>query len=1122
MAFEWVAGLFQADNQTTRGLSGGSAQSVALDDSNPYYNYRLRRHRAEGDLAADPGLLWYTSPYVKRRTGLGTHVAAELGDGTANYTDVLVIMNREDYHRSGADWQYNAVRTLQQEFDNFCRRENFGRLHGHRPLGVRILEDGSPSVGGHHLALGRGEFITGLLPNLYTGPVRGSYPVIGVYVNLPGVWEGYEEVGRLYNDQILFTIGNHWLDNFCHPSLKEAALYRLRQYPDGTFVHIVNPDLQDQYQVTSTNQGGASVLTLATRMGQPLAYMVLAVIDPPGAQSQNELPPVQAQPSPVAASHPNIHMPAAPAQPAYGAPYGQPGQPGLPPAQPGLPPGQPMHASPAHPGVPGHGVPGHPGMHPAAHPPQQPMAQPPGGYGHAPYGQPAAPVGPAAYPHHHPSNGVPSIAPPMMVEEQAPRMPPRAPSNRVGGRTIIPDAPSERIFTLQERGALLQKVHFSAFMQGYDVFLGSRGELGTHVENPAATFQVRKRSVSLVAHVEGVVVGGRQVPAGIDVPVDGDVRIDIAGEQLEYRDLRGISADGWPYVGEIRRPASSTYMLWGEDYQVGRSRECRVVLPDEPRNDNIHWKPSVAEGATIRARTGEIPKTRFYTDSIMVASEHATVDLRAETPHLVCNARHCYIYVRRGDEVMALYPATSAQEPKETGLLPGDEILIGNCLFHVGFTPSEEGVVPAPAPRIDLRSDSLAGVVDDPYIPDLDADSDELPPPAVLPEPGPVEVLQMPAEGDAPLDNGVDHSMLVQIEPPDEGDDESTSPGMVLPREGAAWDEGGWDEAPPGAIPRDDTDLSMEGALRTSGDVGGWDGEDWADEDSSPGQPAPDFIADAATELVPSNGAGVPTPFPEMEDPLPPIGEEIQFERTDEVRAARRTLPREVLFVDDAEAQFELGRPLHVILAGWMVNGEVLCGNHQAADLVIPENRIEAEQSFEPVDYFRLRVRGRKGHLSLVADHEVLIDGERPTEMEYEHPDDRVIDVIRRDDAGEEDFTVRLRITEDAALPDPRARFVAMDFNDPLAAALVTRGLPQGQPRTVDLEGIRMTLTYADNRITVSDYLASYRRGAVYRSFFVQKHGGRFKTAPEDGASFDVEPGDRLIVGHSVFLLRQE
>ncbi|MCA9492877.1 MAG: hypothetical protein KC621_23255, partial [Myxococcales bacterium] len=570
MAFEWVAGLFQSDNQQTRGLSGDQAHTVALDDSNPYYNFRLRRHKAEGDLITDPGLLWYTSPYVKRRSGLGTHVSAEVGEGTtATYTDVLLILSREDFARAGGDWQQGSMRALQQEFDNFCRRENFNRLHAHRPLGVRILEDGSEAMGGQTLGLQRGEFITGILPNLYTGPVRGSYPVIGVHLNLPGVWDGYQEVGRLYNDQILFTLGNHWLDNFSHPSLQQAALYRLRQYPDGSFVHVVNPDLQDQYQVTSTNQGGASVLTLATRAGVPLAYMVLAVIDPPSARPSGRTGSPSMTPTPAPSAVPT-------------APHQRPGRPDI--------------------------------KVPAAPQPQANRA--PGG-----------------------GVGVPSIAPPMLLDEGS------MGGGGLGGKTIIPDMPMERVFTLQERGALLQKVHFSNFMLGYDVYLGARGELGTHVENPAATFQVRRRSVSLVAHADNVIVGGRPVPSGVEVPIEGDVKIEVAGQKLEYRDLRGLQVDGWPYVGEIQRPASSTYMVWGEDYQIGRSRECRLVLPDEPRNDNIHWKPSVGDGATIRARTGEIPKSRFYTDSIMVASEHSGIDLRGEVPKAVCTARHCYVYV---------------------------------------------------------------------------------------------------------------------------------------------------------------------------------------------------------------------------------------------------------------------------------------------------------------------------------------------------------------------------------------------------------------------------------------------------------------------------------------------
>ena len=92
MAFEWVAGLFQTEQ--TRGLSGDTAHTVALDDANPYYNYRLRRHKADGDIVGDHSLLWFTSPYVKRRSGLGTHVAAEVGEESD--TTVLRALRRPE------------------------------------------------------------------------------------------------------------------------------------------------------------------------------------------------------------------------------------------------------------------------------------------------------------------------------------------------------------------------------------------------------------------------------------------------------------------------------------------------------------------------------------------------------------------------------------------------------------------------------------------------------------------------------------------------------------------------------------------------------------------------------------------------------------------------------------------------------------------------------------------------------------------------------------------------------------------------------------------------------------------------------------------------------------------
>jgi len=1000
MPLQWVAGLFQGDNQAARGLSGGSAHTVALDDSNPYYNYRLRRHKAEGDLIADTGLLWYTSPYVKRRSGLGTHVGAEIGEGTANYTDVLLILSQEDFARNTPEWEQGATRSLQQEFENFCRRENFSRLHAHRPLAVRVLEDGSPATGGRSLGLGRGEFITGLLPNLYTGPVRGSYPVIGVHVNLPGVWDGYQEVGRLYNDQILFTLGSHWLDNFSHPLLEQSALYRLRQYPDGSFVHIVNPDLQDQYQVASTNQGGASVLTLATRAGLPLAYLVLAVIDPPSAR-----PPRQAS----TPGRPDIRMPELRA--------------------------------------------------PAPQSSAQRMRSP------------------AA------DSSIPSIAPPMLIDEG---------DLKLGGKTIIPDAPVERIFTLQERGALLQRVHFSAFMLGYDVYMGMRGELGTHVEDPAATFQIRKKSVALVAHVDGVLVGGRPVTPGQEVPIGGDLEIEVAGQTLEYRDLRGIKAEGWPYVGEIRRPASSTYMIWGEDYQIGRSRECRVVLPDETRNENIHWKPSVGDGAKIRARSGEIRKSRFYTDSIMVASEHAQVKLSGGAPQVTCTARHCYVYVRRGDDVSPLYPTTSPQDPKQADLAPGDEILIGNCLFHVGYSPDGNNTVePGPAPLVELTSEkmsseSLSDLVVTPNVRSFD---DEMDPPSAM----------------SPPSLGANGPIFAELE---EEEEEPTVPGLVLPHNeldrGPSWDGSVSPEGAPERV--DGGELSLDSTPR---EAAMRDTEDWSEDDSMPRVAG---ASDHSLRHLDAKPPGsIPAPFPNVADDEP----------SDLVDLPDPPPSGEVVVVDDAEAQFELGRRMHLILAGWSVNGEVVCGNHNEAHLVIPENRISADQTFTARDYFRLRLRGRKGALHVLKPSELLIDEQDPMQTIYEDPVGRTIDVIRRDDNGEEDFSVRLSVAAET-LPDPRAQFVAVDYDDGLAAALVTRGLPLNQGRTLSLGVLELTLTFDGERVTVSDYLDSYKRDANFHPFFLQQHGAKFRTVPEDGAPFVLSTGDRMVIGAAVYVLRQE
>ena len=164
--------------------------------------------------------------------GLSTHVNDEVLDGVLNFTDILILMSREDYARvalEGDEWIDAAVAAIEERFDQHCSDEKLSRMFPDRGLKLRILSDGSDEIGGQILGIEAGEIVTGILPNYYTGPTAESWPVIAIHLNLPGVWSGYKEVGRLFNDQVLFTLGSHWLDNFSHESLRELSLIHISE-----------------------------------------------------------------------------------------------------------------------------------------------------------------------------------------------------------------------------------------------------------------------------------------------------------------------------------------------------------------------------------------------------------------------------------------------------------------------------------------------------------------------------------------------------------------------------------------------------------------------------------------------------------------------------------------------------------------------------------------------------------------------------------------------------------------------------------------------------------------------------------------------------------------------------
>ena len=1045
MALDWISRLFSSGS--AKGLSGDT-DSGLLDSSN-YYAGRLRRHKTTGDLIEDAFLLWQT----EGKKGLRGHLTSQKNHGSADFTDILLIVNAEDWGRSlnrSDEWTDTATRVLNQELARYQGEASFELVHPKRGARFRILQDGGTKMAGEDYGLEVGEFITGVLPNTYTGPVANSRPVIAIHLNIPDVWEGYREVGRLFNDQVVFTLGNHWLDSFNHFALQEPALYRLQQYLDGSFVHIIDPDLQHRYSVTSDDAAGANVLSIVDTDGEPVCHLVLALLD----SMVVEPPPQVPEPAPVGLGGlPRIDLPAPP---------------------------------------------------------------------------PASSL----------SSGNSLMG--------------------MGHKTIVPESVQERIFTLRERGALLQKVHFRKFMQGYDVYVSPSGNLSTACVDRAATFQVRNDQVALVVHKPDVLVNGRTVSVEVAHPLTDHTTLQVGPHILEYNDLsRKHTEPGWPYLGEILRPPTSTHMVFGGKYRIGRDRRCKIQLPDEPQNDNIAWLPSTASGTTIRARSGDIPKSRFYTDSIMVASEHGEIDLTS-TPVLTCIARHCYAYIRRNGALTSLYPTKQSGE-RRTELMPGDEMLIGNCLFQVNFSPEdlEAPVAPSkPAPQPRLTAEDLADAIDtgNTDVKKKQALREALAAPASMDGSSPMSLgMAGSSPPPPPADSGRSASLIDQIlNTPRPRSDSSGERRSSIEALLEARTERNPSKTPSLDRLLDDTDVPAAAGLGEGGRPPpryepGPVGFDSLMDSEPPQQAEPSILPsmDEAERMAdPTTGETYSLPGPKSrreadKTPFDVFGGPISSEppaSTPPPEPTPRPAPVKpiakapsdagstwsatdsvVSIVDDERVQFELARPARLVHIGWSLSGEVVVGNYVGCAVVVPENRYDEDQEFAPRDYFRLKVRGKRGKCQRLDQDEARLhtskdEADKTTDLEGLR-----LEVIRRDEDGDEDFSVMLSLDTSMHLPDPRAQLLRVDQEDAVVRGLFATGLPLGAEHPVRLGPIHATARFEAGKVMLSDYLSSYRIGDRYEPFFVQRAGERFVTVPEDGRPIALNAGDHLIAGASVF-----
>ncbi len=1124
----WFSRVFSNDG--TRGLSGDASFIAGEQGRGGFFASRLRLHTTAEDLVEQPHLLWELSSRGRRRGGLLHHLSTEQGDGVAGFTDIMVVINKEDWLRAELDtgdfWRQDSAETLGDYLDEWRKQTQFNPVFPERGFRIELVADGSEPLRGHSIGLEPGQFVTALLPNAYRGPSGTSSPVLAVHLNVPGAWEGYRKVGMLYSDQLCYTLGNHWLDNFAHESLEAPALYQLQQYPDGSLVHVINPDYQHRFEVGSVQSAeGPSVLAVTERGGTAVAFLVLGVVDTF----------LRDQTSEPAAPEPELSKASKPAARPEGPSVTRVDDP-EPAAEPAVEPNAAAKT--------------------AAKPAAVRLA-----------GRSADDFEPGAKARPRSSGG------PSPKLEVQPRGKPRITGAIRGSgdrwhHTIVPDAVEERIFTLKERGALLQRVHFSVFMEGYDVFVSRSGQLGTSLPDPEALFQVREDKVYFVARTERVLLAGRPAPIDKAVRLRGELEIRVGNQLLEYRDLAGVAAEGWPYLGEIRRTAGSTYLVFGTVYRIGRDRRCKVRLPDEPHNDNLCWRMDLGEGDFIRSRTGDIPKSRFYNDSIMVASLHAEIDLEGE-PMLRNLARHCFSYVRRGSDVFALHPSRDDKGLRHLDLLPSDEVMVGNNLFEVSYppprTPEVEKLTADALARaaLSLPDDSFVdepldsiGRMSDSELGDMLAASGQ--PPAA--EPTPTASAPDPKGAIESPDPKPVVDALTVPEPAPEPPPARHVPARAVRRKGRPVPTAPVESEPelavepatkPKSRPRSeprpapkptadpDPQLATEDAPVAAGlgELGpAPDGVAFTDPgfDSILGidAPAPRHLPQPAPAKT-AEPRPAPTPAPRVVPTTAPAKAELPVRRAPRVQPvepdaaagtqpARPKVPRpatdEVVAVDEGGWQLALSRPGRLQQLGWMVSGRVVVGNHRAAHVVIPENRTFPGQVFEARDYFRLSVRGRRGKVELVDERDARAFLGELSVRESNTLTELRLEVARRDDQGEEDFAVCAALQGQRWLPDPRAQLLTLDLEDRLTAALFTRGFPLRASCPVRLGPVDCIATYDSGRLIISDYLDAYAYpDGSFQPFFFRKGDGRFRTAPEDGSGFELRHGDMLIAGISVY-----
>ncbi len=251
------------------------------------------------------------------------------------------------------------------------------------------------------------------------------------------------------------------------------------------------------------------------------------------------------------------------------------------------------------------------------------------------------------------------------------------------GLTMMPEPDPDPAVILSRRGVLLQRPHFRGVMRGYRLDIGPDGSVVPLMPDPASRFRVEEDRVYLEPLRRDITLDGAPLQVGRRQRLTGPKHVIAFGNvTLTYRSMDRAKDPRWPYLGEVSIPAEPVELPMGARYRVGRDRrKCEISLPDRAVNENILWDPAVNRTGVIRTKSGEVPVESFTTDSIMVAGQHAEIDLRTDEAKVRAMSRVCPVFLRSRDGAVVRLIAKAGATAQPLRL--GDDLLVGNTVFRI-------------------------------------------------------------------------------------------------------------------------------------------------------------------------------------------------------------------------------------------------------------------------------------------------------------------------------------------------------------------------------------------------------------------------------------------------------